>query len=60
MSPKISISDDGTQTFTCSVPHFYIDEETNEKLENPRWRDTENGILAENIRVLKVFVDYGG
>ena len=59
MSPKINISDDGTQTFTCSIPRFYIDEETNEKRDNPRWRDTENGILAENTRILKVFVKYG-
>ena len=30
------------------------------RVENPRWRDTENGILAENTRVIKVFIDYSG
>ena len=28
------------------------------RVENPRWRDAENGILAENTRVIKVFVQY--
>ena len=28
------------------------------RIENPRWRDTENGILAENTRVIKVFIRY--
>lgn len=28
------------------------------RIENPRWRDTENGILAENTRVIKVFIQY--
>lgn len=58
VSPKLSIQDDGTQTLTFSIPHYYIDQETNLRVENPRWRDTENGILAENTRVIKVFIDY--
>ena len=60
VSPKLSIQDDGTQTLTFSIPHYYIDQETNLRVENPRWRDAENGILAENTRVIKVFIDYSG
>ena len=56
--PILEISTDGTQKFTCSIPKYYIDKTTNQKLPNPRWEDTENGILAENTRVLKVFVKY--
>ena len=56
--PILEISTDGTQKFTCSIPKYYIDKATNQKLPNPRWEDTENGILAENTRVLKVFVKY--
>lgn len=58
VSPKLSIQDDGTQTLTFSIPYYYIDKETNMRVQNPRWRDAENGILAENTRVLKVSVEY--
>ena len=50
------MSDDGTQTFTCKIPKYYINPLTNEKVINPRWETVENGILAENVRILKVFV----
>jgi hypothetical protein len=56
VSPRLSISDDGTQTFTCSIPKYFIDPATNEKKINPRWEDAEEGVLAENIRILKVFI----
>ena len=56
IEPEITISDDGTQTFICSIPKFYIDPETNLKIENPRWADVNNGVLAENTRILKVFL----
>ena len=50
------MSDDGTQTFSCRIPKFYINPHTNFKELNPRWGATEDGTLAENIRILKVFV----
>lgn len=59
VSPSLEISDDGSQTFTCSIPKFYINPETNLKVENPRWTDINKGILAENTRVLKVFLKSG-
>ena len=52
----MEIKEDGTQTFTCKIPKFYLSEEPNEMIINPRWQDTENGILAENTRVLKISV----
>ena len=52
----MSLSTDGTQEFTCSIPRYYISPETNEKIINPRWEDIKKGVLAENTRVLKVFV----
>lgn len=56
--PKIELSTDGTQTFTCSIPKFYINPKTNQKEQNPHWVDIDNGVLAENTRILKVFVNY--
>ena len=41
------------------IPKYYINEETNQRIINPRWQDTENNILAENTRILKVFVQIG-
>jgi len=58
--PKVSISEDGTQEFTCSIPRYYINPKTNEQRINPRWEDVSNGVLAENTRVLKVFVEADG
>ena len=52
----MSLKGDGTQSFTCSVPKYYINPETNQKITNPRWEDINNGVLAENTRVLKVFL----
>ena len=59
IEPRMEISDDGSQTFTCSIPKFYINPENNLKVENPRWSDINNGVLAENTRVLKVFLNTG-
>lgn len=56
VEPVIDIKDDGSQSFTCSIPKFYINPETNLKTENPRWSDIKNGVLAQNTRVLKVFM----
>lgn len=58
VSPELRISDDGTQTFSCKIPKYYIDQKTNQKIINPRWSDAEKGILAQNTRILKVFVKY--
>ena len=52
--------DDGTQTFTCKIPKFYIDPKTNQKIINPRWENEASVILAENTHVLKVFIQQGG
>lgn len=51
--------DDGTQTFTCKIPKFYIDPKTNQKVINPRWENEASVILAENTHVLKVFIQQG-
>ena len=56
--PFLEISTDGTQKFTCSIPKYYIDPVTNQRMLNPRWEDSENGILAENTRILKIFISY--
>ena len=60
IEPRLTIRDDGTQTFTCRVPKFYIDPKTNDRITNPRWQDAEADVLAENIRVLKVFIRADG
>lgn len=54
----MEIKDDGSQTFTCKIPKFCLSEIPNEQIINPRWQDAENGILAENTRVLKVTVQF--
>lgn len=54
----MEIKDDGTQTFSCKVPKFYLDRIHNTKVINPRWQDCLNGILAENTRVLKVSIQF--
>ena len=41
------------------IPKYYINEETNQRIINPRWQDAENNILAENTRILKVFIQIG-
>ena len=56
IQPEILINEDGTQTFNCSIPKFYIDPKTNLKVENPYWSTIERGVLAENTRILKIFL----
>ena len=58
VEPRLNIKTDGTQTFTCKIPKFYLSEIPNERVINPRWQDAENGVLAENTRVLKVSVQF--
>lgn len=58
VEPLMEIKDDGTQTFVCKIPKFYLDEIHNTKILNPRWQDVKNGILAENTRVLKVTIQF--
>lgn len=58
IDPQMEIKDDGTQTFSCKIPKFYLDEIHNTKIINPRWQDCRSGILAENTRILKVFIQF--
>lgn len=55
-NPSVQVSSDGSQSFSCTIPKYYIDPVTNVKTLNPRWGDIQNGVLAENTRVLKVFI----
>lgn len=54
----MEIKDDGTQTLTLKIPKYFISEVPNERITNPRWKDIETGILAENTRVLKVSIQF--
>lgn len=54
----MEIKDDGTQTLTFKIPKYFIGEVPNTRITNPRWKDVETGVLAENTRVLKVFVQF--
>ena len=55
---KVSISGKtATQNSLAQSQDFISIPRTNEKLINPRWEDINNGVLAENTRVLKVFVE---
>ena len=50
--PQIKLNVDGTEEFTFSVP-MYIYEGT-ERIENPIWYNTHNGILLASLRKIKV------
>lgn len=50
--PQMSLVDDGTQTFTFTIP-MYI-HRNNEFKENPIWYNTRNGNLMVNLRKIKV------
>lgn len=54
----MEIKDDGTQTLTFKIPKYFYGEVPNTRLTNPRWKDVETGVLAENTRVLKVFIQF--
>lgn len=54
----MEIKDDGTQTLTLKIPKYFISETPNERITNPRWKDIETGVLAENTRVLKVSIQF--
>ena len=54
----MEIKDDGTQTLALKIPKYFISEVPNERITNPRWKDIETGILAENTRVLKVSIQF--
>lgn len=58
VEPYMEIKDDGTQTFSCKIPKFYLDEIHNTKVINPRWKDVQYGVLAENTRVLKIYIKF--
>ncbi len=57
-NPSVTVSSDGSQKFSCTIPKYYIDPKTNVKTLNPRWGDITNGVLAENTRILKVFIQF--
>lgn len=54
----MEIKDDGTQTLQFKIPKYFYGEVPNTRLTNPRWKDVETGILAENTRVLKVTIQF--
>lgn len=54
----MEIKDDGTQTLELKIPKYFISEVPNERVTNPRWKDIETGVLAENTRVLKVSIQF--
>ena len=58
LEPKVKISRDGTQEFTCRIPKYIMNPETNSREINPRWKDVHNNIIAENTRVIKVTVQF--
>ena len=60
IEPNISIKKDGTQTFECRIPKFFLSEIPNQKIINPLWEDVEKGIIAENTCVIKVTIDFDG
>nr|DAN04846.1 MAG TPA: hypothetical protein [Caudoviricetes sp.]DAR32486.1 MAG TPA: hypothetical protein [Bacteriophage sp.] len=39
VSPSLTIQDDGSQSLEFSIPYYYVDQSTNLRVENPRWRD---------------------
>ena len=56
IEPEVNLSKDGTSTFKCSIPKYYIDPKTNNRVLNPRWEDVISGVLVENVRILKAYM----
>lgn len=54
-SPVLTISDDGTEKFTFSIPMYLFKD--NERYENPIWYTTRNGMIMQNLRKIKVIID---
>ena len=52
--PKITLKDDGENTFTFKVPMYIMNEETGQLEENPAWFTARNGNLIANLRKIKV------
>lgn len=51
-NPEMEIKNDGTQTFSFSIPMYY--EVNGEKIENPNWYTTKNGIILVDMRKIKI------
>ena len=49
---KLQDKDDGTQTFTFSIPMYLI--RNGQKIENPCWYNVQQGHLLANLRKIKV------
>lgn len=56
IEPEVNLSKDGTSTFKCSIPKYYIDPKTNNRVLNPHWEDVISGVLVENVRILKAYM----
>lgn len=50
--PKFTIKDDGTQELKFSIPMFY--RENNVLVENPLWKNTQNGNIIVGLRKVRV------
>lgn len=50
--PKLTIKDDGTQELKFSIPMFY--RENNILVENPLWKNTQNGNIIVGLRKVRV------
>ncbi len=50
--PKFTIKDDGTQELKFSIPMFY--RENNILVENPLWKNTQNGNIIVGLRKVRV------
>lgn len=53
--PELKIIDDGTQEFTFKIPMYIIQD--GEKIQNPIWYNTTNGVLVASTRKIKVIVN---
>ena len=51
-SGKLTNKDDGTQTFSFTIPMYLYKE--GEKIQNPSWYNVESGALLVNMRKIKV------
>lgn len=50
--PQLTISDDSENTFSFKIPMHII--RNNERIENPIWYNTQNGVIVANMRKIKV------
>lgn len=54
-NPKMKLSIDGTQEFSCTIPmYFYYN---GKLIENPNWYNTQNGNIMVSLRKVKVILN---